>query len=100
MTQEQAKHSSLYFLYEFEEERKEKCFKFIEELFTDFKLELEAEYQRGQEDVLSRSCEGCKHHRESELADAIECIKGIALFTSDYGYFVDRDFSCNRWEQK
>ena len=75
-------------------------YELVRKIYSDFKVEFEAEYQRGRKDVLSRSCEGCKHHKESELGDAIECIQGIALFTSDYGYFVDRDFYCNKWEQK
>ena len=34
--------------------------KFIEKIYSDFKLELEAEYQRGRDSILSRTCEGCK----------------------------------------
>lgn len=107
MTQEQAKHSSLYFLYEFEEERKEKCFKFIEELFTDFKLELEAEYQRGQEDVLSRTCEGCEHFVPDKSEDGTDGYCRIirmatTLEGGEEGVFLGRynSSSCSDWEQK
>lgn len=67
----------------------------IDKIYTDFKIELEAEYQRGRDDVLSRSCEGCEHFEDSICYNNLVCLMngGEYILTS-------KEFSCHRWEQK
>lgn len=65
----------------------------INKIHDDFKLELEAEYKRGQDSILSRSCEDCKHsfvRRKGELVlcDIYEELMPIGLTL------------CNQWEQR
>ena len=64
----------------------------VDKIFASFKLEPEAEYQRGRDDVLNRSCEGCKW-------------KHIPAKDSKENPLFYACFSCSRdmpdkWEQK
>lgn len=98
MTRDVAKHNSAYFLWEFELERKAKCEIFIDELFDHFKLELKSEYKRGQDSILSRTCESCKH---KYIVDSMttECRDNDSpIDYLDLECFPE--FSCNKWEQK
>lgn len=63
---------------------------------SDFKLELEAEYKRGQEDVLSRTCEGCKYWCKEKGCD----LTYWQDYSHGYGFESEADDYCSRWEQK
>ena len=72
--------------------------KFIEKIYSDFKLELEAEYQRGRDSILSRTCKSCKH---KYIVDSMttECRDNDSpIDYLDLECFPE--FSCNKWEQK
>lgn len=62
----------------------------IDKIYTDFRLELEEEFKRGQEDVLSRSCEGCKWLMFCGIKKTLDTNHAVA----------PPEFSCNRWEQR
>lgn len=90
MTLEQAKELFAYEYSYTQDQLDSKVYK----IYTDFKLELEAEYQRGKEDVLSRSCENCLLFRPSDKA---------CFLNSQNVYIrpVCISFSgCGKWERK
>lgn len=66
----------------------------INTVYDNFKLELEAEYKRGQDSILSRTCESCKLFRNADKA----------CFLNSQNVYIrpaSIDFSgCGRWEQK
>jgi len=65
---------------------------------SDFKLKLEAEYQRGRDSILSRTCKSCKH---KYIVDSMttECRDNDSpIDYLDLECFPE--FSCNKWEQK
>lgn len=70
----------------------------LERICEEFKLELEAEYKRGQDSILSRSCKSCKH---KYIVDSMttECRDNDSpIDYLDLECFPE--FSCNKWEQK
>ena len=72
----------------------------LERIYEEFKLELEAEYKRGQDSILSRSCKSCKYITVGdEWTDGCSH-KEIYDCYDDGSYVIPTDFGCNRWEQK
>lgn len=69
----------------------------VDEIFTDNKLELKAEYQRGQDSILSRTCENCKFRIFNGEFENDQCRNIESLMNNQD---ISADFSCNRWEQK
>ena len=70
----------------------------LERIYEEFKLELEAEYQRGRDSILSRTCKSCKH---KYIVDSMttECRDNDSpIDYLDLECFPE--FSCNKWEQK
>lgn len=62
---------------------------------SDFKLKLEAEYQRGRDSILSRTCESCEHFTDGICYSNLVCLMngGEYLLTA-------KEFSCGTWKQK
>ena len=70
----------------------------VAKIYADFKLELETEYKRGQDSILSRSCKSCKH---KYIVDSMttECRDNDSpIDYLDLECFPE--FSCNKWKQK
>jgi len=58
------------------------------------------EYKNKHIELKNRTCESCKYcKKESEFKNSYECNKDVSMFQSDYGCFVNKDFSCNKWEK-
>jgi hypothetical protein len=52
-------------------------------------------------DFKSRTCESCRYCNVGSICDgSMECLLGISCIQSDTYDLVEKDFGCNKWEQK